>query len=94
MKELKDYLKAKDSLDKSFFGFIDYSVDDMTTYSFILTEHDVSWFDEDGAEYSEEIRGFTFDKNRQYLAVCIYACTGDRYIGIFDVSKQLKEEVE
>ena len=95
MKELKDYLKAKNSLDTKFGGFIGYHpVEDMTDFAFILNEFDIQWFDENETEYSEERGGTYRDDNGQCLAVYIYSCTGDNYVGIFDVSKQLKEDVE
>ena len=95
MKELKDYLKAKDSLDAKFGGFIGYRpVEDMTDFNFVLNEFGVEWFDEDDNEYSEDHFGYSLDSKKKYIAVYIDSCTGDDYVGIFDVSKQLKEDVE
>ena len=95
MKELQDYVKAKNSLDAEFGGFIGYRpVEDMTNFSFVLDESGIQGFYEDDNEYSEDHFGYSLDSKKKYIAVYIDSCTGDDYVGIFDVSKQLKEDVE
>jgi hypothetical protein len=66
----------------------------MTDFNFVLNEFGVEWFDEDDNEYSEDHFGYSLDSKKKYIAVYIDSCTGDDYVGIFDVSKQLKEDVE
>ena len=91
MKELKAYIKAKTALDAKFNGCIgNHDVEDMTAFKFSVSNYDVTWFDAEGEEYSEEIRAQSTDESGSYTALLIQSCFGDHYIGVFDNSKQIK----
>jgi hypothetical protein len=91
MKELNDYIEAKTALDAKFNGCIgDHDVEDMTAFRFFVSNYDVTWFDAEGEEYSEEIRVKSTDDSGAYTALLTQSCFGDHYIGVFDNSKQIK----
>lgn len=89
MKELDEYLKAKEGLCK-YFGIekIVCDIEDKTAYTWTFSNDVVLWGDEND-DYSEE--AYEWAKTDRYSLFKINHCTGAEFFAIFDNMKENRD---
>ncbi len=95
MNVIDKYEQAKSELFTHFkYDSADYGVENSTTYYWKIDGRGIGWSDEpwnedSEPEYSEEIRGIY--RADDLTMISIYSCTGDKYLAVFDNTKEIKE---
>ena len=95
MNAIDKYEQSKKELFAHFnYEGCDYGIENSTTYYWKIDEQEVMWcdeqWDEDSApDYSEEIRDIY--RVDDLTMILVYSCTGDRFLAVFDNTKEIKE---
>jgi hypothetical protein len=95
MNVITEYNKAKAQLFSHFkYEGYDYGIEDQTSSYWKIDDRNIRWFEDqynegdDFTEYAEELRNvYRVD---DLTMIFIYTCTGDKYLGVFDNTKEIK----